>query len=276
MEKTEKCPDCRSNLKPIIYGMVPEGFTEENQVILGGCLLDGREPHVGCENCGYRGAPGGRMYKTAHTKPKYKLGTENSENPEIIQVVFDVVEASDDELWGWAEGLFEARLELLHRGVPREAIEEYGENAEFWDAMPFEPTELGIIQYDPVAQKIVGAEIFFAHGKMQVHTYRLPEMKRWGSCFTVGDFFFVQENFRPTEALETWQFLLAQGQSDDAFGAEDTDLGHPLIKAMLASGEVPKHEMEKYAQQFERFFIWPAWCFEPTIAFGLGKRSHAY
>jgi hypothetical protein len=188
-------------------------------------------------------------------------------------VVFDVVAATDEQLWGWSEGLWEARLELLHRGVPREVIEQHGLEVDNWDAMPFDETELGIIQYDPVSQKIIGIEIFYAHGKTQAYSYRLPGMDKWDSCFTVGDFHHVQENFPREANLETWQLILKEGQSEDAFWGEDTDLDHPLVKSMLASEAVDKEKMEAFAPQFERFFIWPASFFEPTIAFALGGRS---
>lgn len=267
------CPDCRTELKQIVYGMMTEELFESGDYIPGGCLIDGLEPHWGCDNCGYRGFLGGREYKTRHTKPGYKPGTENSLNPEIIELVFDVIEASDEELWGWSEGLWEARLELLHRGISKAEIEAYGEQAELWDAMPFEETELGIIQYDPATQKIIGIEIFYAHGKTQSYSYRLPGMDKWGGCYTVGDFHHVQTNFPREANLETWQLILKEGQSDDAFWEEESDLDHPLVKQMLASENVSKENLEKYSPQFERFFIWPSWFFEPTIAFALGKRS---
>ena len=273
MDTNKNCPDCKSKLKPVVYGLVPESVAKNDDVIIGGCLVDGNEPHFGCSNCGYQGFPGGRTYKTKHSKPKYKFGTENTDNPEVIQVIFDVVEATEEQLWGWAEGLWEARLELLHRGVPKDVIEQHGLEVENWDAMPFDETELGIIQYDPASKKIIGIGIFYAHGNTQSYTYRLPGMNRWGSCFTMGDFHHVQGNFPREANLQTWQLMLRDGQSEDAFWGEDTDLDHPLVKAMLDSREVSIEMLEGLSPQFERFFIWPAWFFEPTVAFALGKRT---
>lgn len=272
MEINKNCPDCKSQLKPIVYGLVTEESVKNGEVIVGGCLVDGNEPHFGCSNCGYQGFPGGRTYKTKHRKPKYKPGTENSDQPEIIQVVFDVVAATDEQLWGWAEGLWEARLELLHRGVSRDAIEKHALETENWDAMPFEETELGIVQYNPTTRRIIGIGIFYAHGKTQAYTYRLPGMENWGTCLTVGDFRHIQANFPKEANLETWQLILKPGQSEDAFWGESTDLNHPLVMTMLASQEISKEQLEKHAPQFERFFIWPASFFEPTIAFELGDR----
>lgn len=51
-----KCPVCFHQLKRIIYGM-PSGDTLANQdnIYIGGCIVYGDDPDLGCKNCDWRG-----------------------------------------------------------------------------------------------------------------------------------------------------------------------------------------------------------------------------
>jgi O-acetyl-ADP-ribose deacetylase (regulator of RNase III) len=51
-----KCPVCFYQLKRIIYGM-PSGDTLANQdnIYIGGCIVYGDDPDLGCKNCDWRG-----------------------------------------------------------------------------------------------------------------------------------------------------------------------------------------------------------------------------
>lgn len=48
------CPQCFHGLKKIVYGMIAPGPDTED-VILGGCLIMGDDPSIGCSNCGWSG-----------------------------------------------------------------------------------------------------------------------------------------------------------------------------------------------------------------------------
>ena len=50
------CPQCFHGLKKIVYGMIAPGPDTED-VILGGCLIMGDDPSIGCSNCGWSGEP---------------------------------------------------------------------------------------------------------------------------------------------------------------------------------------------------------------------------
>lgn len=269
----QKCPDCGAALKRVTYSRDDLEAIHLGFVIQGVADVDGKEPHIGCDRCGYRGNPGGRTYQTQHTKPGYQPGTENSDNPVIIQVLFDVVEAPEEYLWGWAEGLFEARLELVHRGHSEEEIEEYGYDQENWDAMPFHPTEYVFIQYDPQTMLVVGACIFYAHGRSQAFAYRLPNMPSWDTCLTTGDFDEVMKNFPRSAGLQTWTLKVDPDATGDAFWGDDTNLGSEIIDSMVAGMKVDPDLLQLRADQFEHFLTRPMWAFEPTVAFQLGPKS---
>lgn len=231
--ENRKCPECGSGLSEILYGLVGESLAPGT--LLGGCEVDGTEPWLGCKRCGYRGFPGGRTYKTFHTKPGYRPGTENSDNPEVIEREFNLLTASEDQLWGWSDGLFEARLELLHRGISKERINAaYDENWELWTFMPFDPVEEIFVHYSRTQRRVLGVTMYFAHEKFQ-HALTLKHgALLWRPFESSKDFMNTVLSFK-VEGVETWLIEAPNLETEDAYWGEECDLNSQFIKSLVAS-----------------------------------------
>jgi hypothetical protein len=51
-----KCPICFHPLKRIVYGMPgPELLANQDNIYIGGCIIMGGDPDIGCKNCDWRG-----------------------------------------------------------------------------------------------------------------------------------------------------------------------------------------------------------------------------
>lgn len=254
-----KCPECGNELLRIVYGMVDPSVLDEAKTILGGCDIDGNEPWLGCSQCDYRGYPGGRTYKTFHTKPGYKPGTENSANPEVIQREFDLPRATDEQLWGWSDGLFEARLELLHRGVSeREIFDAYIEN-ELWQFMPLKPYETALVYYSKPRQMVLGIGLFYAHERFQAAHHLTPDTANW-VALSSAQIFINRLVEHKSEGLESWELDLSSLDTSDAYWEGETDFGSPFIKACLENGwSINPADFGELLSQNERPILWPHW-----------------
>ena len=253
-----KCPNCGNELVPIVYGMVDPSARNDPKTIIGGCEIDGNEPWLGCTWCDFRGYPGGRTYKTFHTKPGYKPGTENSNNPEIIQREFDLLSARDEELWGWSDGLFEARLELLHRGVSeQEILNAYFEN-EHWQFMPFKPYEMALVYYSRPRKMVLGIGLFYAHERFQAAHHLTPEDTSWVALSP--QIFIKRLVAHKSEGLETWELNLENLDTSDAYWEGESDFGSEFVAACLAKNwSVDPADFGGALGQWERPILWPYW-----------------
>jgi hypothetical protein len=56
--KKRACPSCGEvgGLKRILYGMPDEDF-KYDKYIVGGCIVTGSDPQIGCIHCGWEGEP---------------------------------------------------------------------------------------------------------------------------------------------------------------------------------------------------------------------------
>jgi hypothetical protein len=56
---TASCPSCGGigGLKKIVYGMPNSDFDFERYIV-GGCVISGDDPEIGCETCGWEGKRG--------------------------------------------------------------------------------------------------------------------------------------------------------------------------------------------------------------------------
>ncbi len=254
-----KCSQCGNELVRIVYGMVDPSLLDDRKTMLGGCEIDGNEPWLGCPECGFRGYPGGRTYKTFHTKPGYKPGTENSKNPEIIQREFDLPSATFDQLWGWSDGLFEARLELMHRGVSeREILHAYYEN-EHWQYMPFKPDETALVYYSKPRQMVLGIGLFYAHEKFQAAHHLTPDDDNWVTLYS-PQFFIDRLVAHKSEGLETWELDLTDLDTSDAYWEGETDFGSTFIANCLEKNwSVNPADFGGLLEQCDRPILWPYW-----------------
>ena len=56
--RTLVCPRCGNvGLKKILYGMPMSDFDQE-KYIMGGCVISGFDPEIGCTSCGWEGMRG--------------------------------------------------------------------------------------------------------------------------------------------------------------------------------------------------------------------------
>ena len=52
MAKTKTCPECKSAMKPALYGMPTEGDFKSGEFFIMGCLMDIDRVEFGCPECG--------------------------------------------------------------------------------------------------------------------------------------------------------------------------------------------------------------------------------
>jgi hypothetical protein len=254
-----KCPDCGNPLQRIIYGMVDSAVAADPSVIIGGCDINGTEPYLGCRHCGFQGFPGGRTYKTFHTKPGYKPGTENSPNPEVITREFNLLTASLEQLWAWSDGLFEARLELMHRGLSKEELEEAYRINEHWDFMPLEPVEKILCYYSRPEERVLGVGIFFADQKMQAALHLSPNSSKWRALASPGEFVDTLRKHK-SEGLETWEFVSDNLDSGDAYWEGESSLGSEFLTECVERGwKVDPGLFIHELAQLNRPILWPHW-----------------
>ena len=262
--KPSVCPDCGSAVKPIVYGMV----AGPGDYIIGGCMVDGTEPHFGCETCGWQGYPGGRTYQTVFYKSKIVPGTEEQNPRHYFNVKFDVVAANTEDLWEWAAGLFEARLELLHRGVPRELIEEKEREIDHWESLPFDLKEEVIAYYNPETQRVKAVAYFYAEGAIHGVVYRKPGQKEWMHFDNRADFQKTLTSFK-ADALESWALDFNSELAETIVLWGDSSLGNPALELLETTDSLPIRTLFENSDQFERPILWP-WWFEPANAFQFG------
>ena len=55
MKKAPNCPICGWSTIPIVYGLPSERDFERDDIILGGCLVDGMNPDLACTMCDWSG-----------------------------------------------------------------------------------------------------------------------------------------------------------------------------------------------------------------------------
>lgn len=52
MAKTKTCPECKSAMKPALYGMPTEEDFKSGEFFIMGCLMDIDRVEFGCPDCG--------------------------------------------------------------------------------------------------------------------------------------------------------------------------------------------------------------------------------
>ncbi len=254
------CPKCGDQMKKILYGMPSPDVLESDEYIIAGCMLGPDAPQIGCPSCGYETQPGGRTYRTEFTKPIYKPGTEDWDEPEIIQRKIDLVTASDEEVWALSDGLFQARLELLHRGVDEKQINDRYLQEENWSFMPFKPYAEVLVYVDSATKEPLMASWFFAHESTHGFCFIQAGGEQWDTVGTTNQFHDLMLSLK-REALETWHVA-----ADDSYPAPDgppTHLSSPAVRAVI-EGKYPKFGPRDSKQ--ERPILWPYW-FESDRSF---------
>ena len=263
--QTRNCPKCGKTLVPIVYGMVDQATASDPSVIIGGCLIDGNQPYLGCLSCGWQGFPGGRSYKTRFTQRKL---VQLSDDPDtgIRDVTFDVVEATPGELFVWAAGLFEARLELLHRGLTTiEELEHLEIENDHWEPMPFEQKEATIAYYDPKTSLVLAVAMFFSRENSHVFTYAESGLDDWDMVSSRKEFMDLVLSWK-RESLESWEIkTLSTSTAPEGDGSKET-WGSPVIEAIWLNRQVARSLLEEQGQQYSRPILWPSW-FDPAEAF---------
>lgn len=264
--QTRKCPKCGNGLVPIIYGMVDQATANDPSVMIGGCLIDGTEPHAGCRSCGWQGFPGGRSYKTSFTKPKLVQLSDDPDDTGVREVTFDVLSAKPEELMVWSAGLFEARLELIHRGLMSvEALEELEFENEHWESMPFEQKEATIAYIDSETSEVLAVAMFFSHKKWHMFSYAKFGLDDWDTASSQTDFTQLVVSWKRA-SLESWEIkTLSTSTSPEGDSSKET-WGSPVIEAVWLNQKVSRDLLEEQGQQYARPILWP-WWFEPSEAF---------
>jgi len=258
--ENRNCPKCGATLKKIVYGMITSDAIESGEFIIGGCEIDGTQPWLGCEDCDFRGFPGGRTFRTSFEETHYEENPSGVDEALVTSVQIDLMTATEDELWLLASRLFEARLELLHRGVSKRDIEiAYEQNWENWIFMPFEPFEEILVHFSRPSGKVLGVTIYFAHEKFQHHMRLILEDGTWGEFPSWHEFRATVLGYK-SEGLETWVLEGPEIDTIEAYGGSATDLNSEFVRALIArKWRVDPREFPGELSLLDRPILWPYW-----------------
>ncbi len=258
--ENRKCPECGATLKKITYGLMSKDALESGDYILGGCQIDVLEPWLGCPNCNFEGFPGGRTFRTEFEIPNHIFDPDGYTGTELTRHHVDLTTATEDQLWKLAARIFEARLELVHRGVKQREIEiAYDQNWEDWTFMPFEPFEEILVHFSRPQEKVLGVVINFAYEKFQFCTRLRAQDGSWEQLSPGPEFHEAFSNY-DREGLETWELESKELQTEDAYASEVTDLNSPFIRALSQNNwNVDPRHYPNELFELSRPIRWPHW-----------------
>ena len=261
--ETKTCPSCGGKLQGIIYGRVTQEALENPELIIGNCIIDGKEPQLGCIECGWRGFPGGREFRT-----KFNKNVAEPTHSEMVEGVLqlDLVEVSNTDLMALAATLLEARLELIHRGVvSREDIDRLSFENEHWRSLPLDSKEEIVAYFDAETQRVIAVAQFLASKNCHLFMYVRPGMKEWGTLLTREEFRdFVESLKRPR--LQSWELTVGEDETPEEFIQGRSSYANDVIKTVWANEKVTFKQLRTNGLRYEQPILWP-WWFDEVQAF---------
>jgi hypothetical protein len=253
------CPNCKSKLKDILYGLIAEPVDEEKYVI-GGCDISEDAPTKKCSSCDWEGGLGGRTWDTAWVIRNYKEDPTASGGEILTEEEFDLCKLNVDELQIKGRTLIEARFELVHRGKTPEEVEELFEDApsmpliEKWEAFLFYNTETNYIER---------VALFSAHWRFHTFSYLADGALEWEIATTLKDFHDAVFSMK-REDIEVWSIDIPEDFSDGDFMSDPSNYGSHAIRKFISKEQITADELFKEGGFFKTPIFWPHW-FDPGL-----------
>lgn len=261
--KLTRCPDCRSLLKDMVYGMLagPPGPSE----IAAGCEMEPNSPAKGCEECGWRGAPGGRTWGTNFTQTVIDSDPLNPEIDREQTFEFDLLNMNNEELLEFGKFNLEARFELVHQGMDPEWVDHYYDQFDISEAasLPLFHTEVTLAYYNESTNLVEQVCYFSARTYSHQFQYLRPGMRDWDAALaSVKSFHDVVFSMKKPDITGWIINMPSELLEEDKLSSPD-NYGSPVIKAMILNKEIPLDDMTKLATKLDRTVYWPYW-FDPA------------
>jgi hypothetical protein len=261
--KLTHCPDCGLPVKDMIYGMLagPPGPNE----IAAGCEMDPNSPAKGCDECGWRGAPGGRTWETSFTQTVIDSDPVNPEIDREQTFEFDLLTMNNEELLEFGKFNLEARFELVHQGLDPRWVERYYDQFDIIEAgsFPLFDTEITLAYYNELTNMVEQVCYFFARNMNHQFEYLRPGMRNWDATpSSVKSFHEVVFSMKKPD-VTGWIINMPSEVSEEDNLSSPDNYGSPVIKAMILNKEISLDEMSKLATKLDRTVYWPYW-FDPA------------
>lgn len=264
LPKMTRCPDCGSPVKDMVYGMLagPPGPNE----ISAGCEMDHSSPAKGCDECGWRGAPGGRTWETSFTQTVIDADPENPEIDREQVLEYNLLTMTHEELLDFGKFNLEARFELVHQGLEPMWVERYYDQFNIGEAapLPLFHTYVALAYYNSATKKIEQVCYFSARHYNHLFQYLRPGMDDWGAAFnSVQEFHDVVFSMKKPHVAGWIAKFPKELSEEDKFSTPD-NFGSPVIKAMILNEVISLEELSEHAIKLETTVYWPYW-FEPAF-----------
>jgi hypothetical protein len=262
LPKLFRCPECHTELHEIVYGMLA-GPPKDNQVA-GGCEWSDEAPTRVCPKCKWEGGLGGRTWPTkgSHRVPLDDPSAEFGVRVETID--FDLTTMTNDELFRLGRVTVTARLELVHRGLDAEDIDDYYDLLDDGDARswPLIRKDACFVFYNSDTHLIEQACTYGSQRSMHEFLYLRQGMDDWQMVDTLEAFHDVVFGMK-NPSLQVWEIEVYDDElTDEDADSEPFNYGSEVIKALLAGEAVTDDELAKEGDQYEKPIFWPHW-FDP-------------
>ena len=258
LPKIFNCPECDSRLKEVVYGLLA-GPPADNEVA-GGCEWSDDAPTKLCPLCGWEGALGGRSWSTGITETRIAPHESDSDGAVTVEVVVDLRNITNDELFELGKTHLPARFELVHRGFEAQAIDDYYDGLEIGDAhsWPLIRKDACFIFYNTESQLVEQVCTFSAQRTMHEFQYLRTGFEEWEFAETLSDFHEVVFG-KKNPSLQVWEIDLDHNHEAEDDESEAFHYGSKAIKAMLAEERITEDELSREGDQYERPIYWPHW-----------------
>ena len=154
--------------------------------------------------------------------------------------------------------MYEARLELMYRGVSREEIEDRAASDTSWSSIPLEHTEVLLGYFDSKNEVLIDAMFFAAnhYGHMVLGFDRATAT--WDAIFSKKAFKDRISSIQ-REGLVTFALRYDKEQLEDFDFDNVTDIGSFVLKRFIEDPSMPIGFLWHNGDEYERPILWPSW-----------------
>jgi hypothetical protein len=243
----------------VAYGLLA-GDPDPNQVIVGGCVVDGSEHEAECRDCG---KPYEQPKRRFVPLAEFAMPTAEKSHMRLANPI-DVSKIDEENLLDLCDTILEARLELVVRGWDPFALEAYCESMGM-RFVPLANREAFYGVYEPESESVLAAFQFHAHAEKAFCLFALPDMDEWEAADDEDGFFELMDTFDLAK-VQVWQIRTADdfNEENDIPGAERW--GSAMIAAAFEGETLTHEELAQEAVLVSPAALWPTW-FSPEHVF---------
>jgi hypothetical protein len=178
----------------------------------------------------------------------------------VETVHFDLPTSTNEELFQIGRRNLNARLELVHRGIDPETIDEFYDQFEAGEAhsWPLIRKDACFIFFNTEGQLVEQVCTFSAQRTMHEFQYLRAGFEEWEFAETLSDFHEVVFGMK-SPSLQVWLIDLDHNHEAEDDESEAFHYGSEAIKAMLAKERITEDELAREGDQYERPIYWPHW-----------------